>query len=164
MSQRYRDHESVAITPSATRPLAKRLALVLIAYLLSVPFGDQVFAQAIVDGGLTAPEAGWSLSSNLLTNGDFSEGTTGWTFPSTCFSLDPENPAPNGGASLELSDPSTCSKFPRVAKNSFKVVSGRIYTLSGQLKTESIASSNSEVGATFDLFGYGRNIWRFRKA
>jgi hypothetical protein len=156
MSQRYRDHESVAITPSATRPLAKRLALVLIAYLLSVPFGDQVFAQAIVDGGLTAPEAGWSLSSNLLTNGDFSEGTTGWTFPSTCFSLDPENPAPNGGASLELSDPSTCSKFPRVAKNSFKVVSGRIYTLSGQLKTESIASSNSEVGATFDLFGYGR--------
>ena len=45
--------------------------------------------RTVVDGGLTAPEFGWSLSPNLLMNGDFSQGTTGWTAPSSCFNIDP---------------------------------------------------------------------------
>ena len=115
------------------------------------------FAQALVDGGLTAPEVGWSLSPNLLVNGDFSQGTAGWTFfgPS-CFSIDSTTPAPNGAASLEMS-PATCGIFDPIAKNSLKVVSGQIYTLSGQLKTENFTGSKSSNGAMFFLLGHGRS-------
>ena len=100
---------------------------------------------------MTAPEVGWSLSPNLLVNGDFSLGTTGWTFPSTCFALDPTTVAPNGGASLELSNPATCSKNPAIAINSLTVGGGEEYTLSGQIKTEDFIGVNSIAGAMFDL-------------
>ena len=84
-------------------------------------------------------------------NGDFSLGITGWTFPSTCFALDPTTPAPNGGASLELSNPATCSKNPAIAINSRTVGGGQEYTLSGQIKTEDFVGVNSIAGAMFDL-------------
>jgi hypothetical protein len=47
----------------------------------------------------------------LLIYDDFSQGTTGWAFPSTWFSLDRTNPAPNGAAAFELSNPGTCSQL-----------------------------------------------------
>ena len=43
-----------------------------ILYTLSLISGSPASAQAVVDGGLTAPETGWSLGPNLLVNGDFS--------------------------------------------------------------------------------------------
>ena len=100
MSHRYRHGTSLAIQSLATTSLAKCAILVLLLYTLSLVCSSRRLAQAVVDGGLTAPEVGWSLSPNLLVNGDFSQGTAGWTFPSTCFSLDPTTPAPNGAASL----------------------------------------------------------------
>ncbi len=119
--------------------------------------GSRAFAQAVVDGGLIAPETGWSLSPNLLVNGDFSDGTSGWKFPSTCFAIDPTTLAPNGAASLELSNPATCSKNPSIAVNLLEISSGDIYTLSGQIKTENFTGSNKDAGAVFTLFGYGRS-------
>ncbi len=100
---------------------------------------------------------GWTLSSNLLADGDFSQGTTGWTLPSTCFAVDPTTLAPNGAASLEYSNPLTCSHNPPIAVNSFKPGGGAIYTLSGQIMTEDFLSPTADAGATFDLDGYGRS-------
>lgn len=106
---------------------------------------------------MTAPEVGWSLGSNLLVNGDFSQGTTGWIFSSACFSVDPTTLAPNGAASLELSQLATCTSLAPVAKNSLAVISGQEYTLSGQFMTENFTGLKSYDGADFDLFGYGRS-------
>ena len=126
-------------------------------YALSLIRGSPAFAQTVVDGGLTAPEVGWSLGSNLLLNGDFSQGTTDWTFSSACFSIDPTTPAPNGAASLELSQLASCTSLTPFAMNSLKVISGQVYTLSGQLMTENFTGLKSYDGAIFDLFGYGRS-------
>jgi hypothetical protein len=106
---------------------------------------------------LTASEVGGSLSSNLLVNGDFSQGTSGWTFPSTCFSIDPATQSPDGGASLELSNPATCGRLAPIAQNLLKVTSGQAYTLSGEIKTDSFTGSATTAGAMFTLFGYGRS-------
>ncbi|MGC2445406.1 MAG: hypothetical protein WA409_18620, partial [Candidatus Binatus sp.] len=106
---------------------------------------------------MTATEVGWSLGANLLVNGDFSQGTAGWTLPSNCFSLDPTTPAPNGAGSLLMSDSATCNNLTPVAVNSLKVAGGQVYTLSGELKTESIAGTKSYSGAMFDLLGYARS-------
>jgi hypothetical protein len=138
----------------ATTSLAKYTVLVLVLYTLSLISGSPAFAQTVVDGGLTAPEVGWSLSSNLLVNGDFSQGTVGWAIPS-CFAIDPTTLAPNGAASLELTNPATCSKYTPIALNSLTVAGGQLYTLSGQIKTENFTGLKSYDGAIFDLFGYG---------
>jgi hypothetical protein len=157
MLRRYDYYISLAIGSLATRRLARCGVLVLLLYTLSMTCGAPAYAQAPVDGGLTAPEVGWSLGANLLVNGDFSLGTTGWTFPSTCFSLDSTTPAPNGAASFELSDTSACNNSAPIAINSLKVISGQVYTLSGQIKTDSFTGSTATAGAMFDLLGYGRS-------
>ena len=72
MSRRYRHGTSLAIPALATSSLAKCSILVLLLYTLSLICVCSAEAQAVVDGGLTAPEVGWSLGSNLLVNGDFS--------------------------------------------------------------------------------------------
>jgi hypothetical protein len=100
---------------------------------------------------------GWSLGSNLLVNGNFSQGLTGWTFSSPCFSIDPNTPAPNGGATLELSDSGPCTSASPIAKNALGVVSGQVYTLSGEVMTEDFVGTQSYAGAMFDLFGYDRS-------
>jgi hypothetical protein len=157
MSRRYRHGTSLAIQALATTSLAKCSVLVLLLYTLSLICGSVADAQAVVDGGLTAPEVGWSLGSNLLVNGDFSQGTAGWSLPSSCFSLDPTTPAPNGAVSLLMSNSAACNNATPVAVNSLKVTSGQVYTLSGQLKTESLVGTKSYAGAMFDLLGYGRS-------
>jgi hypothetical protein len=113
-------------------------------------------AQAVVDGGLTAGEVGWSLSGNLLINGDFSQGTSGWSFPATCFGIDPATSAPNGAASLLFNNPATCSHTP-IAVNALKVSGGAVYTLSGQVKTENFVGTNSIAGAVFYLYDFARS-------
>jgi hypothetical protein len=137
--------------------LGKFSVFVLILYVLSLICGLSANAQSVVDGGLTAPEIGGSLGPNLLVNGDFSQGTAGWSMPSACFSLDPTTPAPNGSASLLMSDSAACNNATPVAVNSLKVKSGQIYTLSGELKTEDLVAASSVDGAMFDLLGYGRS-------
>ncbi len=124
-------------------------------YTLSLICGSPAFAQAVVDGGLTAPEAGWSLSPNLLANGDFSQGTVGWKLYSPCFSIDLTTVAPNGAATLELTNPATCGKNAAIAVNSLKVSGGEVYTLSGQIKTEDFVGTKSSAGAMFNLGEYG---------
>ena len=117
--------------------------------------GSSAFAQAVVDGGLTAPETGWSLGPNLVVNGDFSQGTTGWKLYGSCLGLDPSTPAPNGAASLELSDTATCAS--PIALNSVVAPSG-VYTLSGQLKTENFLNSITPGdGAMFTLSDFARS-------
>jgi hypothetical protein len=64
---------------SGSRSLAKFLVLVLVVTAFSLTSGSSATAQGVIDGGLTAPETGWSLGPNQLVNGDFSQGTTGWT-------------------------------------------------------------------------------------
>src|ERR1700731_538581 len=154
MSRQFWHDTSLAITALATKGLAKCSILVLLLYTLSLACGSSAFAEAVVDGGLTAPEQGWSLSPNLLVNGDFSNGTTGWKLPSSCFSLDSTTPAPNGAMSVKLTNPSSCSP---VAVNSFQAVGGQIYTLSGQVKTEALTDGNLKNGAVFELLGVGRS-------
>jgi len=92
---------------------------------------------------------GWSLSSNLLVNGDFSQGKAGWIFGSPCFGIDPTTLAPNGAASLEFKSATSCGD--PVAMNSLKVSGGQAYTLSGQIMTEEFAGTES-TGPMFDLF------------
>ena len=156
MSDGYRRGTSLATRSLATTPLPK-CSVLLLLYTLSLIVTFPANAQAVVDGGLTATEVGWSLGANLLVNGDFSQGTAGWTLPSNCFSLDPTTPAPNGAGSLLMSDSATCNNLTPVAVNSLKVASGQVYTLSGELKTESIAGTKSYSGAMFDLLGYARS-------
>ncbi len=131
----------------------KWVAFVLTFFLLSWRYEVPAHAQAVAGGGLTAPEIGGSLGPNLLVNGDFSQGTAGWSLPSACFSLDPTTPAPNGAASLLMSDTAACNNPTPVAINSLKVKSGQVYTLSGQLKTEDLVAASSVDGAMFDLLG-----------
>ena len=157
MSRPYRQGTSLAIPPLASSSLAKCSILVLLLYTLSLGCGARAYAQTVVDGGLTAPEVGWSIGPNLLVNGDFAQGTAGWTFSGACFSLDPTTPAPNGAASLLMSDSATCNNSTPIAVNSLKVTGGQVYTLGGQLKTESLAGTKSYAGAMFDLFGYARS-------
>ena len=157
MSHRHGYSTSLAIASIATTSLARCGVLVVLLYTLSLIRISPSFAQTVVDGGLTAPVTGWSLSSNLLVNGDFSLGTTGWSFPSTCFSLDPTTPAPNGAASLEYSNPGTCSRNPPIAVNSFKVPGGQMYTLSGQIKTQDFIGLESYAGAIFLLYIHNRS-------
>jgi Abnormal spindle-like microcephaly-assoc'd, ASPM-SPD-2-Hydin len=157
LRDRYHYYTSLAIPALATILLVRPTVLVLAIYTLSTIFGSLAYAQAVVDGGLTAPEAGWSLGSNLLVNGDFSQGTNTWTFPSNCFSLDPNTPSPNGGASFLMSNSTACNNATPVAINSLKVTNGQVYTLSGQLKTVGLVGTKSYAGAMFDLLGFGRS-------
>ena len=120
MSDGYRRGTSLATRSLATTPLPK-CSVLLLLYTLSLIVTFPANAQAVVDGGLTATEVGWSLGANLLVNGDFSQGTAGWTLPSNCFSLDPTTPAPNGAGSLLMSDSATCNNLTPVAVNSLKV-------------------------------------------
>jgi hypothetical protein len=105
---------------------------------------------------LTAAETGWSLSPNLVVNGDFSSGMSGWAFPSGCFGVDTTTPAPNGTASLLFNNPASCSHTP-VAVNALKVSGGQVYTLSGQMKTESFGGSNPYAGAIVMLYDFARS-------
>jgi hypothetical protein len=129
-------------TRTALAKFSVLLAILSVSLLIG---GFSANAQTVVDGGLTAPETGWSLGPNLLVNGDFSQGTSGWTFSGTCFSVDPATVAPNGAASLEMS-PAACGNLAPIAINSLKVSGGAVYTLSGQLKTEDFMSSNRYAG------------------
>ena len=136
----------------------KSTALIIAAFVLLITNVLSAFAQTVVGGGLTAPEIGGSLGPNLLVNGDFSQGTKGWTLPSACFCIDPTTAAPNGAASLLMSDSAACNNATPVAVNSLKVTSGQVYTLSGELKTEDLVAARTPVdGAMFDLLGYGRS-------
>jgi len=110
----------------ARRFSAKFLVLLSLLPLLSLPLRSSAFAQSIIDGGLTAPETGGSIGPNLLVNGNFAQGATGWSFPATCFHIDPTTTAPNGAAAFELTNPSTCSHLAAVAINSFRVPGGAV--------------------------------------
>lgn len=130
--------------------------LVPIIYLFSSFATPAAFAQAVPAGGLTALETGWTLGPNLLVNGDFSAGTSGWSLNPACFSVDPATTAPNGAAALMLSDPATCSTTTIMATNSVPVTSGNSYTLSGQINTSSLTSSTVPyAGVRLDLSGAG---------
>ena len=154
---KYRYFASLATPSLAVGSLSRWSLLVLVVCLFSLRYGSIAYAQTVVDGGLTAPEFGWSLSPNLLVNGDFSQGTTGWTFSSKCFAIDPNTLDPNGNATLEMSDSGTCTSATPIAKNSLKVVSGQVYTLSGEMMSEDFVGPESYAGGMFDLFGYGRS-------
>ena len=157
MSRRYRHGISLAIRALATKRLAICSVLLVLLYILSTTSGSVADAQAVVDGGLTAPEIGGSLGPNLLLNGDFSQGMAGWAVPSGCFSLDLTTHAPNGAASMLMSDSAACNDSTPVAVSSLKVASGQVYTLSGELKTEGLVGTKSYAGAMFDLLGYARS-------
>ena len=92
----------------------------------------------------------------MLPNGDFSLGTIGWTLASSCFSVDSTTPAPNGAASLKLTDPATCKNAP-VASSSLQIPTGQIYTLSGEVKTDSLTNGIVKDGAVLELLGVGRS-------
>ena len=135
----------------------KFLVLLLFLPLLSLPLRSSALAQSVIDGGLTVPEIGGSIGPNLLVNGNFAQGTTGWSFPATCFHIDPTTTAPNGAAAFELINPSTCSHLAAVAVNSLDVPGGALYRFSGQLKTKDLVSAENTDGAIFSLFGYARS-------
>ena len=80
-------------------------------------------------GGLDAPETGYSLGANLLTNGDLRAGADGWTIDVSCFSLDNEG----GSASLRLTMP--CSHNSPFAQNAAQIPPGH-YTISADIKTK----------------------------
>ena len=71
-----------ATVSSTTRIRAELVGWVgaLTLILLSTIYSSPARAQMPAAGGLTAPEIGGSLGPNLSVNGDFSLGTTGWTF------------------------------------------------------------------------------------
>ena len=138
------------------RVKGRQLVLVCACMALSLTLASRrACAQISAEGGLVTPEQGWTLSENLLENGDFSAGTTGWRFQTTCFSIDPTNPAPNGASSLMLANANVCSKWDPLATNSVTGQGGTTYTISGEMKTLDLTSTNINSGARFDLFFAG---------
>jgi hypothetical protein len=158
MNREVRAGKHLTIRSLAASARTKCFVLVVGLFAFSLICSSNIYAQTVVDGGLTAPEAGWSLGPNLLVNGDFSQGLLGWkAVPNnTCFTIDPTTLAPNGAVSLEFSNPPTCNHTP-IAVNSYTVGGGEIYTFSGQLKTENLVGVNSSAGAVFALTGHARS-------
>lgn len=113
--------------------------------------GSPAYAQAVVDGGLSAPAVAATLGPNILTNGNFAAGTAGWTNLGACFSIDPTTLAPNGAATLEMSLSSTCDAPIAISS---KVPSGATYTFSGQIMTDDVVSATVPgAGAYATLYG-----------
>ena len=120
----------------ATGTSTKCFVLVLVLFVLSPISVSLGFAQSVIDGGLTAPAVGGTLGPNILTNGNFSAGTAGWTNLGACFAIDPTTLAPNGAATLEMSLSTTCATPIAVSS---KVPSGATYTFSGQIMTNNVS-------------------------
>ncbi len=119
--------------------------------VLSLTYESPAYAQAVVDGGLSAPAVGGTLGPNILTNGNFAAGTTGWTNLATCFAIDPSTLAPNGAATLKMSLSETCDTPIAISS---KVPSGATYTFSGQIMTDDVASATvPDAGAYMTLYG-----------
>ncbi len=64
--------------------LAKFCVLVLILSVLLLIRGFSAFAQTVVAGGLSAPALAATLGPNIVTNGNFAAGTSGWTNLAAC--------------------------------------------------------------------------------
>jgi hypothetical protein len=89
----------------------------------------------LTTGGLDAPETGFSLGPNLLTNGDLRAGNLhGWIFNPSCFTLDRSGQTP----SLKLKVPCP-GPYPQV-KNSARIPAGT-YRISAEIRTDALASS-----------------------
>jgi len=94
---------------------------------------------------------GGTLGPNILTNGNFAAGTTGWTNLATCFAIDPSTLAPNGAASLKMSLSPNCDTPIAISS---KVPSGATYTFSGQIMTDDVVSATvPDAGAYMTLYG-----------
>ncbi len=104
-------------------------------------------------GGLMSPQKGWRLSPELLVNGSFTKGMTGWDALSSCFSVDRSTRTPHHHPSLMLSDPATCSTYTPNASNGTTMAPG-FYTVSGYIKTENI-SNTSGTGVRMSLWPAG---------
>src|SRR5258708_18876503 len=133
MSHRFRSCTLLTSLSLATSSSLKYSVFILVIFTTLLICASSALAQTVVDGGLTAPETGWTLSPNLLVNGDFSQGTNGWSFPSGCFFIDANTVASNGAPAFELTNPTTCSHLP-IAVNSLQVSGGKTYTFAGQTK------------------------------
>jgi hypothetical protein len=151
VSYRSRDYISLAIRLLASRSLATFGKLVLILTALSLIFGVSAFAQTVVDGGLSAPPVPAILGSNILTNGNFAAGITGWSNLATCFAIDPNTLAPDGAATLKMSLSKTCDAPIAVSS---QVPSGATYTFSGQMMTDGVVSATvPDAGVYVNLYG-----------
>jgi hypothetical protein len=95
----------------------------------------------IATGGLDAPEAGFSLGPNLLTNGDLRSGLQGWTLNPGCFSLD----GSGDNASLKLQEP--CAEAYPAARNDLKFPPG-LYTISAEIKTQTNITVPKRLGGS----------------
>lgn len=104
---------------------------------------DKAFFEA---GGLVQPEKGWTLSQNLLINGDFSHGLEGWDADPKCFKV--------VDGSLELNDALSCSKYFPIAYNKYKAPPGS-YTIKGEIRTLGIQAPQKVYGVRLDVFGAG---------
>jgi hypothetical protein len=124
---------------------------VLSLWFLALVCGSIANAQTVVDGGLSAPAVPATLGPNILTNGNFAAGTTGWTNLGSCFAIDPTTLAPNGAATLEMSLSTTCDAPIAISS---KVPSGATYTFSGQMMTNDVVSPTVPgAGAYATLYG-----------
>ncbi len=152
MSRGFRYYTSLAIPSLASTLLPKcSVLLVLLLYTLPLLCAAPAFAQTVVDGGLSAPPVEGTLGPNILTNGNFAAGTTGWTNLATCFAIDPTTLAPNAAATLEMSLSTTCDAPIAVSS---KVPSGATYTFSGQIMTDDVMSATVPgAGAYATLYG-----------
>ena len=110
--------------------LTSRVAITfLVAGLSMIMMAGSGHCDGIATGGLDAPETGYSLGPNLLTNGDLRSGLQGWTLNPGCFSLD----GIGDSASLKLQQP--CAEPYPSAKNDLKFPPG-LYTISAEIKTQ----------------------------
>ena len=131
--------------------VAKWGASLLTLWLLALVCGPITYAQTVVDGGLSAAPVPATLGPNILTNGNFANGTAGWTNLGACFAIDPNTLAPNGAATLKMSLSTTCDAPIAVSS---QVPSGATYTFSGQMMTDDVVSATVPAAGVYaNLYG-----------
>jgi hypothetical protein len=149
MSRRFQSYTSLAALSLASGLLSRSVLIVLV-FTTSLLCSSFSVAQTVVDGGLSAPPVAGTLGGNILTNGNFAAGTTGWTNLGTCFAIDPTTLALDGAATLKMSLSTTCATPIAVSS---KVPSGATYAFGGQIMTNGVMSSTvPNAGAYADLY------------
>jgi hypothetical protein len=136
-------HQHFALSYQPMLKLTRLVAITLVVASSSIVWPRGLGrCEAIVAGGLDEPESGYSLSPNVLVNGDLRSGLEGWTLISpSCFSLD----GSGDSASLRLQEP-CAQRFPS-AQNNLKFPPG-LYTISAEIKTQTTLTVPKRPGGT----------------
>lgn len=103
-------------------------------------------ASGMIDGGLSAPESGWTLSANLLKDPSFSTygtASSAWDSGNSCWNLDPSLADPNGAPVIDLTFPCSAGQYQNFT-NSVLFSPGE-YEAGARIETNSLTGGDADV-------------------